>query len=127
MALAFLSTPSFAQSPITMALAAGDTCVNTATITRIIGGAKFTGAYKGIAVQVVISKISGTGAGTLTLQGSLDGTNYVAIGSAYTITNVATQSITFYVAAPIPAYVRVSTTGSGTESIVQTYLYKLNL
>lgn len=74
------------------------------------------------AVQVVITKISGTVAGTLTFQGSLDGTNFKAatlLDSAtnlhtFTATNVASQNFIWYIRPNPYRYVRVSYTGSGT-------------
>lgn len=108
-----------AQRATLMPLVAGDTIVNTGTVAKIFTA---TAGYSGAAVQVVLSKISGTGAGTVQLYGSLDGTNYTAIGSAYTITDVATQSQVFYVTAPLAVYIKVLATGSGTESVkMRTY------
>jgi hypothetical protein len=47
------------------------------------------------AVEAHVTKISGTVAGTVAFEGSIDGTNWEVIGSTYTITNVATQIKTF--------------------------------
>lgn len=113
---------SHAQQATVIALAAGDTVNNTGTAEKVI---KVTGGYQGIAVQAVVTKLSGTGAGTVQLFGSLDGTNYKQIGSDYTVTNVTTQSQIFYVAGPLPVYVRVLETGSGTMSAVLTVKYVL--
>lgn len=58
-----------------------------ATITR-------AGYAEIITFQTVITKTSGTVAGTATLQGSIDGTNWITVPgtTVYTITDVATQS-----------------------------------
>jgi len=104
-----------------LALKAGDTTVNTGTSTRVFP--VLTAGYEGVVIQDVITKQSGTGAGTVQLQSSLDGTNWVNLGSAYTITNVATQSAIFYVNNPVPVYLQLLVTGSGTESILNTYKY----
>lgn len=117
-----LASAAHAQEVVTLPLTAGDTIANTGTASKII---KTTGGASGAVIQVVLTKLSGTGAGTVQLQSSLDGTNYVNVGSAFTITNVTTQSTVFTVTAPIPKYVKVLATGSGTESVVQTVLYRL--
>lgn len=111
---------SNAQRATLMPLVAGDTIANTGTVTKII---TLTAGYGGCAIQTVLTKLSGTGAGTVGVYGSLDGTNYVQIGSNSTITNVTTQSFTFYVAEPVPVYVKVLATGSGTESVVMRTYY----
>ena len=40
---------------------------------------------------VTFTRTSGTAGGTATLQGSIDGTDWVTVGSAYTVTNVPPQ------------------------------------
>lgn len=109
-------------SAVKMPLVQGDTVVNTGTASKVI---TISGGYSGAAVQVKLVLLSGTGAGTVGLYGSNDNTNFTQIGSNFTITNVATQSTMFYVAAPLPNYLKVLVTGSGTESIVQTVYYRI--
>lgn len=109
-----------AQRAIVMPLAAGDTIVNGGTSAKVILA---TAGYSGAAVQVVLTRLSGTAGGSTVIQGSNDGTNYTTIGSAYTITNSATQNTVFYVAAPLPVYLKVLSTGTGTMSVVQTVKY----
>lgn len=106
---------AFAQkgTAVVLPLAVGDTIVNTGTVSKYIN---VTGGYNGVAIQVVVTKISGTGAGTVQLMSSLDGTNYVNLGSAYTITNTTTQSQVFYVTSPVANKIKVLCTGSGTEA-----------
>lgn len=111
-----------AQTVTKMPLVAGDTIVNTGTSSKIFTA---SAGYSGGVIHVVLNKISGTGAGTVQVQGSLDGVNYVNLGSAFTITNVATQSQVFYLTAPLPHYVKVLSTGSGTESVQQVVYYVL--
>ncbi len=74
------------------------------------------------AVQATVTKTSGTLAGTMTLQGSLDGVNYKAMTVAdastaiptYTVTDVASQTYIWRLNGnPYPFY-RVSWTGTGT-------------
>lgn len=112
---------SQAQFSIQMPLILGDTIVNTGTVTKTV---QVTTAPSGIVLQTNLTKISGTGAGTAQLQISLDNVNYVNSGSAFTITNVATQATTFSIAAPVPQYCRILFTGSGTESVQVRVWYR---
>jgi hypothetical protein len=97
-----------------------DTIANTAT-----GYVGYTvnNYYERVAIQAVVTKLSGTAAGTVTLQGSIDGTNYVTVKAAYvsssatlTVTNVTTTSKIFVVSNSPYNYYRLSYTGSGTMS-----------
>lgn len=74
-------------------------------------------------VQVVVTKINGTVGGTISLQGSLDGTNYKALNTAETQTALATITATdasnvyHWRLNGCPfLYYRVSWTGTGTMS-----------
>ncbi|WP_445454088.1 hypothetical protein [Flavobacterium sp. 25HG05S-40] len=82
-----------------------------------------------IVVQPTFTKISGTAAATVKLQGSIDGTNYVDVGSpsSYTVTNVATQSVAFTVTPSAMKFYRLSIVPSGTQSVkvVTPVLYRL--
>lgn len=118
LALAFAG---FAQDAVLLPLAAGDTIVNTGTSTKIFNT---TAGQSGLYLQVVFNKISGTAAGTMQLSGSLDGTNYVNIGSAYTITNVTAQSTVISIVTPVPKYLKFLSTGSGTEAVQVRYYYR---
>jgi len=97
----------------------GDTITNAGTKTNTL---KLADGYATVSVQSVVTKISGTVAGTLTLQGSNDGTNYVTCDTTYislgvataTATNVATQSHVFNLNRNPYLWYRVSYTGSGT-------------
>jgi len=116
-----LASATQAQKAVTMPLAAGDTIVNTGTAGKVL---ELTSGPNGVALQVVLTKISGTGAGTIQMHGSNDGVNYTNIGSAYTITNTFPQGPTFFITSPIPRFLKVLSTGSGTESVVQTIIYR---
>lgn len=78
--------------------------------------------YNTIAIQSVVTKISGTVAGTVTLQGSLDGINYSTVNSnyvtasSYSPTNVATSTFRFIVTGSPYRFYRLSYTGAGTMS-----------
>lgn len=109
--------------------ATSDTVTNTGTGYVQL---KVKGTYKSVAIQVVSDKISGTAAGTVTLQGSNDGVNFVTVNTSYlsnlasqapyttgggatlTVTNVATSTKIFVVNGSPYAYYRLSHTGSGT-------------
>jgi len=116
-----LAAGVFAQDAVLMPLQAGDTITNTGTSSKVLA---VTSGPSGVYLQAIFNKLSGTGAGTAQLQGSLDGVNYVNIGSAYTITNVTTQTTTFSIVAPVPKYLKVLNTGSGTESVQVRYWYR---
>ena len=92
------------------------------------------GSYKNVVIQAVSDKISGTAGGTITLQGSNDGINFVTVNTSYiqnpnslapyttggaatlTVTNVATSTAIFVVNGSPYAYYRLSHTGTGTMS-----------
>lgn len=102
---------------------AGDTVVNTATVNKQL---TTTGNYNAAGVQIVITKISGTVAGTTKLQGSLNGTNWEDIGSAFTHTDVASQAKLFAITGGVPyVYLRTTSVGSGTMSASVKICYVL--
>ena len=113
---------TMAQTATTMPLAAGDTAVNTGTASKVI---KATAGYSGIVVQAKATELTGTSGGSIKMQGSLDGVAYEDIGSSYTVTDVASQTKTFYILAPLPVYIRVLQTGTGTMSSVLSVKYVL--
>lgn len=107
-----------------------DTITNTATNSVSI---QVQNWYQSLTIQANLVKISGTQAGTLTLQGSNDGVNYVTVPIAYiktnaytpgvyggsataTATNVATQTFSWTIKNSPYEYYAVSWTGSGTMS-----------
>jgi hypothetical protein len=108
---------------VKMPLTAGDTVVNTGTSSKIV---KITGGFNGATIQANLQLLSGTGAGTVVIQGSVDGVTYANISgiSSYTITNTANQSAVFYVPNPLPGYIKILATGSGTESTVLSVWYR---
>lgn len=96
-----------------------DTTTNTGTSYVGLGVSNW---YNTVTIQSVVTKISGTVAGTVTLQGSIDGTNYVTVSSSYadvtsySPTDVATSSKLFVVTGSPYRYYRLSYTGTGTMS-----------
>ncbi len=99
--------------------AISDTTTNTATSYVTLPVQNW---YNTVTIQSVVTKISGTVAGTVTLQGSIDGTNYVTVNSSYadvtsySPTDVATSSKLFVVTGSPYRYYRLSYTGAGTMS-----------
>jgi len=98
-----------------------DTVTNGGTATI---NAHNPGMKQSTTILVTLTEISGTTAGTLTLQGSMDGTNYVAIMQPHlqtviptaTATDVATQRFHWVLFNNPFNYYRVSWTGTGTMS-----------
>lgn len=104
-----------------------DTVTNTATNYVSL---QVQNWYQTVSIQAVVTKISGTAAGTVTLQGSNDGTNYVTVNTAYlntgapqyttgaaatlAVTNVTTTTGIWVVKGSPYEYYRLSYTGSGT-------------
>lgn len=97
-----------------------DTIANTATgyVTKTVPN-----YWEYVAIQAVVTKLSGTAGGTVTLQGSIDGTNYVTVKAAYlngtatlSVSNVTTNTKIFVVTGSPYKYYRLSYTGSGTMS-----------
>lgn len=89
-----------------------DTVTNTATNYLYIAS---TNSQVNLSVQPVVTKISGTIAGTYYLQGSLDGINYLSVlGDSATATNVATNTKIWFLATKNYKYYRLAYTGTGT-------------
>lgn len=98
-----------------------DTVTNTATVYLTSG--RIAGTDGITTVQVNVTKISGTVGGTISLLGSLDGTNYKALNTAETQTALATVTATdatnvyhWRLSASPFIFYRVSWTGTGTMS-----------
>jgi hypothetical protein len=98
-----------------------DTVTNTATKyltyqTAAGVNAPLSGYKKIVTVTFKAVEISGTTGGTAQVQGSLNGTDWYNIGSAYTLTDVASQVTSFTVTDWGAIYLRVAVTGTGTMS-----------
>lgn len=118
-------------SQMTGAYTTGDTVINTATKACSL---RVVNSYKQIIIEANIVKVSGTVAGTVTLQGSIDGTNFVTVDSAaivsnhspfptFTATNVATQNKIWIINQSPYLWYKLSYTGSGTmQAILKGYL-----
>jgi hypothetical protein len=96
-----------------------DTVTNTATI--FLTSPRMAGTKDMATIQVNVTKISGTVGGTISLLGSLDGTNFKALNTAETQTALATVTATdasnvyhWRLNGNPFLYYRVSWTGTGT-------------
>jgi hypothetical protein len=99
-----------------------DTVTNTATVYLTSPQVNFNKGAN-TTVQVNVTKISGTVGGTISLQGSIDGTNFKALNTPDTQTALATVTATdatnvyhWRLAGNPFTYYRVSWTGTGTMS-----------
>lgn len=99
-----------------------DTVTNTGT--NYLGNLTLIpGQRSSVTVVVTVTKLSGTVGGTITLQGSLDGTTFVALNAPESQTALATKTAAdasgtyhwWLKTNPFPYY-RVSWTGTGTMS-----------
>ena len=125
-AIAFIGLSANAQSGFFKRASDGkttDTLTNSATVNMQL---PISGFQNVVSIQPLVTKISGTTAGTLRLYGSLDGTNYVRINAttdSLVLANTAgVQTKIFLVNNSPYAYYQVRVTGTGTESTkVQTY------
>lgn len=91
-----------------------DTVVNTAQKVTTPADGLIRNWKTGLVAMVVVTKISGTVAGSLALQGSLNGTDWVTVGSAASPSD-ATANYRFATTEKW-LYYRISYTGSGTMS-----------
>lgn len=73
-------------------------------------------AYSAVRIQCLLTKTSGTIAGTVTLYGSVIGATgtYEAIGSALTLSNAATNAASWAITTPTWKYYRIVQTGGTT-------------
>jgi hypothetical protein len=103
----------------------------TNTGTAMLTTAQKADSTGNITLQAVITKVSGTVAGTAKPQGSLDGTNWFDITltgiiptqTAFTLTDVASQTCAFFLRNVKCLYYRILITGSGTMVATPTGFY----
>lgn len=112
-----------------MPLVAGDTLVNSDTQNKIFTA---TAGYNAVTLQPIFTRLTGTGTGTVTLYGSLDGTNYKAIGSnAFNISASPTTVTTDIWPLSLASYVYYKTavvsTGTVTGIIRIYYLLRKDI
>lgn len=109
-----LSSASVGYLRSTPTHATTDTITNAVTELQygIINGSNIHATF-----QPTFTKISGTAAATVKLQGSVDGLQYSDIGSSYTVTDVASQTASFVVAPSSYQYYRLQIVPTGTQSV----------
>lgn len=97
----------------------GTAVVDTATV---VNSLQLSEEHSNVTIQSTITKVSGTVAGAVKVQGSLDGVSYYDIPAALTdnavVTfspaNVASQNVCFVIKKSPFLYYQVSYTGAGT-------------
>lgn len=108
----FTSFTGYAQQTTATVIPVSDSIRNTTATTAII---KAGSNYSNVSLQAVITKVSGTIAGTAKLYGSLDGINYLKIATdTLALANVTTNT---YIWTPGPAkylYYKINVVGVGT-------------
>ncbi|MBX3253920.1 MAG: hypothetical protein KF862_07230 [Chitinophagaceae bacterium] len=119
-ALVIGAVRSNAQSATIIPLTAGDTVSNGGAASKVI---RLTAGYSGVVIQAKATKVSGTVAGNIKVQGSLDGSNWDTLTVAQSVTDVASQTRSFYISAPVPVFLRVIHTGYGTMSSILSVRY----
>jgi hypothetical protein len=121
-AIAFTAPQAHSQASVL--ITSTDTLVNTDT--AYISLPTATGGYYAVGIQAVVTKVSGTAAGTAIIQGSLDGTNYVTIGTdTLTFTNVTTNTKVWEITPSVYQYHRVRFISSGTVVEIPKVRYRL--
>lgn len=112
LSLAFASTVAEAQNPTATPMTVSDTIRNTTATTATIKQPFVLSQY---AIQVVITKVSGTVAGTAKFYGSLDGVNYNKVATdTLALTNTTTNSYIWAPGAAKYLYYRITVVGVGT-------------
>lgn len=117
------ATPNntYAQSSVYTMEHSGDTVTNAETETLTL---TVLNSYHLVTFQYVCVKLSGTVAGTATLQGSLDNSTWIPIDTL-TNTDVASQTFALYETAGARfKFYRVVCTGTGTMA-ARVYVYVL--
>lgn len=92
------------------------TVTNTNATTQYATFGKVPGNSGNISLQVVVTKTSGTVAGTVTPQYSIDGANWLAVPSAtaLTLTDQATNTQIWHLIDKKALYYRLAVTTTGT-------------
>lgn len=98
-----------------------DTVTNTGVVNQVVS---ISGYHDVISFQSTITKLSGTGAGTIALYASLDNVGFVALpNQSFSITDVASQSFLWQLTPSGYPYYQLRITGSGTESLKVKSIY----
>jgi len=134
LAIFALTVGAFAQNKGTVTTLTADTIADAGTIDMPLG-VNFKSHDLTIAIQAVCTELSGTAAGSIYVEGSLDGTSYETINTTSgfmvafpndTLTVVDGGVGLWYLCNTPYNYYRVYGSGSGTEStkVVVQWVYK---
>ncbi len=118
--LLFLFAFTAGAQVTTMTVTAADDTLTNADVGY--ASKTITGKAQAISFNVLLTRLSGTAAGTVILEGSHDGTIYGTVPgtSTFTLTNVASQTATFAVTPSTHNYYRAVITTSGTVTLSPT-------
>ena len=118
-----------AQNATLLPLVAGDTLsqsTSSDTVTKVI---RVTAGYSALGIQVVQTKLSGTGSGKVYLYGSLDGTNYNLTDSSAAFTDITTNVAYFTKTTTPYTYYKIQArpmgAATGTQSAIVRVYYVL--
>lgn len=117
-----IATYEQASAQSSVLVVSTDTLNNTETAN--IALPRLTGGYYAIGIQALVTRVSGTAAGSAFVQGSLDGTNWVSVSDTLTFTNVASQTKIWAIATPVYEYYRVQFSSNGTVVAVPKVRYR---
>lgn len=124
LATMFAAQETKAQGVQKLPTVSADTLVNADTVTKVI---RITGNFQAIAIQPIITRLSGTAAGSVVLEGSVDGVNYVSLGDTLSVTNQVTNTAVWSKGYAIYPYYRIRAISSGTVSQVLNVWYVVRL
>jgi len=121
MGILLITSKTKAQTATLLPIAVGDTLTNTDTLSKVL---KFTAGYEGVIIQPVVTKLSGTVAGTAYLYQSTNGTNYGSAIDSLVLANVSTaQSAQWFINAPVNVYYKIEFISSGTQSYLPRFYF----
>ena len=117
-AILFLSLGTYAQATFLQTASNPTGAIVNASVDTM--NYTLSGTYTLVTIQPIITKLTGTAAGTSTLSYSLDGVNYVTTATtALTLTNV-TKNTTVWNVASSARYWRIITGGATTVTATCT-------
>lgn len=111
--LSFTTMDAKAQEPTLIPLAAGDTLVTSGSADTVSKVINISAGYASMAVQVVLTELSGTTACKAYLYQSLDGSNYVITDSSAAFTDITTNTALFSKGTVPSRYVKVQVRNIG--------------
>lgn len=113
-------TKAQVSSPVKTTKVSADTTADAATVYVTLTAAP----DNLVSISAVVTKVSGTVAGTVILQGTADGTNWVTIdGDTLTLANQTTNVIVWTVTHNSFYSYRIKHTGSGTQRSIPSLVY----